>query len=111
MALTRDFKETVKARAERDASFRVALLQEALEALMSDDLETGKILLRDYVNATVGFEGLATALHKNPKSLMRMLSTSGNPRADNLFAVVSHLKTREGVFVTLQRGEGSHASA
>ncbi len=111
MALTRDFKETVKARAERDAAFRVALLQEALEALTSDDLETGKILLRDYVNATVGFEGLATALHKNPKSMMRMLSADGNPRADNLFAVVAHLKNREGVSVSLQRSEGTNGRA
>ena len=101
MALTRDFKETVKARAERDSAFRVGLLQEALEAFISDDLETGKILLRDYVNATVGFEGLALALHKNPKSLMRMLSADGNPRADNLFSVFAHLKAREGVSLSL----------
>ena len=77
------------------------MLQEALEALTNDDLETGKILLRDYVNATVGFEGLGTALHKSPKSLMRMLSAEGNPRADNLFSVVAHLKGREGVSLSL----------
>lgn len=103
MALTRDFKATVKARADTDAAFRVGLLEEALEAFMSDDLETGKILLRDYVNATVGFEGLGIALHKSPKSLMRMLSADGNPRADNLFAVVAHLKQREGVSLSLRR--------
>ena len=102
MALTRAFKETVKARAERDPAFRIGLLQEALEALTSDDLETGKILLRDYVNATVGFEGLGSALHKSPKSLMRMLSAEGNPRADNLFSVVAHLKANEGVSLSLQ---------
>jgi hypothetical protein len=28
---------------------------------------------------------------------MRMLSTEGNPRANNLFAVVAHLKEREGL--------------
>lgn len=28
---------------------------------------------------------------------MRMLSEEGNPRADNLFALVAHLKTAEGV--------------
>ena len=105
MALSRDFKETVKTRAERDAAFRVALLEEALDAFMDDDLETGKILLRDYVNATVGFEGLGAALGKSPKSLMRMLSATGNPRADNLFSVVAHLKNREGVSISLQRPE------
>jgi len=58
MALTRSFKETVKARATQDPAFRVALLEEALEALVNADLETGKVLLHDYVNATLGFEEL-----------------------------------------------------
>lgn len=96
MALTRDFKDTIKARAERDPAFRVALLEEALDAFLNNELDTGKLLLRDYVNATVGFEALGAQLHKSPKSLMRMLSEEGNPRADNLFAVVAHLKAREG---------------
>jgi hypothetical protein len=61
MALTRDFKETVKARAERDPAFREALLIEATEQLLAGDLETGKAVLRDYINATVGFERLARA--------------------------------------------------
>ena len=42
MALTKEFKETVKARAERDASFREALLSEAVNLLISGDVETGK---------------------------------------------------------------------
>lgn len=97
MSLTRSLKETVKARAERDAAFRRGLLQEALEAFLNDDFAAGKILLRDYVNATVGFEELGNALHKNPKSLMRMLSAEGNPRVDSFFSVLAYLKNREGV--------------
>ena len=95
MVLTREFKQTVQARAERDPAFRAALLEEAIEAFLDADVETGKLLLRDYVNATVGFEALARELDKNPKSLMRMLSGKGNPRADNLFAVVAHLRKHE----------------
>ena len=102
MALTRDFKETIKARAERDPEFRVGLLEEALDAFLSADLETGKVLLRDYVNASVGFEQLAKQLHKSPKSLMRMLSAEGNPRGDNLFALVSHLKAHEGIALSVR---------
>lgn len=97
MALTRSFKETVRKRASRDPDFRVGLLREAVEALLRDDLEVGKILLRDYINATVGFEDLAEATHKSPKSLMRMLSAEGNPRADNLFSVIAHLQKSEGI--------------
>lgn len=101
MPLSKDFKNTIKARAERDPEFRIGLFKEALEALLSDDLETGKVLLRDYVNATVGFETLAAEMNKDPKSLMRMLGTKGNPRADNLLGMVARLKQREGVSFSL----------
>jgi DNA-binding phage protein len=108
MPLTRAFKDTVKARAQTDVAFRVALLEEALDAFVNNDLETGKLLLRDYVNATVGFEALGAQLHKSPKSLMRMLSVEGNPRVDNLFAVVSQLKAFEGVSLSVHASAEQH---
>lgn len=108
MALARNFKDTVKARAERDPDFRAGLFREAIEAMLSDDLEAGKVLLRDYVNATVGFEALAAELDKSPKSLMRMLSDKGNPRADNLLGMVGHLKKREGMALSMTTGDGLH---
>jgi DNA-binding phage protein len=85
MPLSRNFKETVQKRAEHDPEFRNALFKEAVEALLIDELEIGKALLRDYINATIGFEALAHLTGAPPKSLMRMLSTSGNPRARNFF--------------------------
>jgi DNA-binding phage protein len=97
MPLTRNFKETVKARAERDIAFRAALLSEAVEALLDGDTATGKTVLRDYINATVGFEALAESVGKDPKSLMRMFSKTGNPRAENLFAIIHHLQEATGV--------------
>jgi DNA-binding phage protein len=97
MALTREFKETVRERALRDPKFRRALLQEAIESFISGDIDTGKLILRDYVNATVGFDELGARTKKNPKSLMRMLSRAGNPRADNLFGLIRYLQKREGV--------------
>ena len=59
MALTRSFKETVHARAQRDPAFRDALLLEGIEVLLSGEVDTGKAILRDYINATVGFGRLA----------------------------------------------------
>jgi DNA-binding phage protein len=97
MALTRDFKETIRARVARDPKFRKELLREGIESILSGDIATGKTILRDYVNATVGFTELAQATHIPSKSLMRMLGPSGNPRADNLFEVLSFLQQREGV--------------
>jgi DNA-binding phage protein len=92
MALTRDFKETIKARAESDLAFRTALLTEAVQALIGGDVVTGKAVLRDYINATVGFEELAEEVGTPPKSLMRMFSKVGNPRADNVFRLSATCK-------------------
>jgi DNA-binding phage protein len=97
MALTRDFKETIRARVERDPRFRRELLREAVEALLGGDVATAKAILRDYINATVGFADLAEGTRVPSKSLMRMLGRGGNPRADNLFGIVSFLQRREGV--------------
>jgi DNA-binding phage protein len=104
MALTKEFKETVKARAQRDAAFRRGLLTEALDCFLAGEYEEGKLILRDYVNSTVGFEELARLTDKTPKSLMRMLSESGNPRADNLFAILRSLQEREGVRLVVKAG-------
>lgn len=97
MPLTRDFKETIKERAETDPKFRVALLTEAISALLEGDLETGKMVIRDYINATVGFNELGKLTEKNPKSLMRMFGTSGKPTAENLLVVISQLQQHEGI--------------
>ena len=97
MALTRDFKETIQARARRDPDFRKELLKGAVECFLEGDMETGRTVLRDYINATVGFEKLGTATRRSPKSLMRMFGPKGNPQARNLFEVVAYLQKREGV--------------
>lgn len=102
MPLTRDFKETILERARRDAAFREALLREAVDALLSGDMETGKTVLRDYINATVGFDALATATKKSPKSLMRMLGPKGNPQARSIFEIVAYLQKKEGLHLKVR---------
>lgn len=101
MPLARSFKDTVKARAERDPAFRMALLSEAAELLLAGDLDTGKAVLRDYVNATIGFEALAAATGTPAKSLMRMLGPVGNPRASNLLAVIAALQRSAQIRLTV----------
>jgi hypothetical protein len=97
MALTRDFKKTVQARAQRDPAFREGLLTEAVDCLLAGDIDTGKVVLRDYINATMGFDGLGSLTNKPAKSLMRMFGPTGNPHARNLFEVISHIQQHEGV--------------
>jgi DNA-binding phage protein len=97
MALTRDFKDTVAARARRDPRFREALFTEAINAYLGGDLSTGKAILRDLVNATVGFEALAAELDKPSKSLHRMLAPHGNPSTENFFGIVNALQKKTHV--------------
>ena len=102
MPLTRDFKETVQARVRSDPEFRRALLKESVDCLLEGDVDTGKSLLRDYINATIGFEALGRLTGKQPKSLMRMFGPDGNPQARNLFEVINHLQKREGIRLEVQ---------
>lgn len=97
MPLTKDFKETVKQRMERSRKFRRALLREAIECLLSGDVDTGKAILRDYINGTIGFEELSDRTRTPAKSLMRMFGPKGNPQAKNLFDVVAKLQQAEGI--------------
>ena len=87
MALTRNFKQTVVARVESDPAFSKALLDEAATLFLSGEPDTARLILRDLVNATVGFEQLAALTQKPSKSLHRMLSPKGNPSMDNLAAI------------------------
>ena len=97
MPLTREFKDTLKARAASDPAFRAALLSDAVELLLSGDVATGRQVLRNYINATIGFEALAEATGRPAKSLMRMFGASGNPTAQSLFSVISQLQKSTGV--------------
>ncbi len=97
MALTRDFRETVQARVKRDAAFRKGLLSEAVESLLSGEVALGKELLRDYINATVGFPKLAAHTKTHVKTLHQMFGLNGNPTAKNLFEIVAFLQQAEGV--------------
>jgi DNA-binding phage protein len=102
MALTKAFRETVYDRAQRDVGFRKALLTEAMNAYLGGDEATGKAVLRDVINATLGFEQLAADLQKPSKSLHRMLSPSGNPSTANFFAILQVLQKRVGVKLTVK---------
>jgi hypothetical protein len=102
MANLKSFSETVKADLESDREFRLALLSEAIACMISGDLETGKIVLREYVNGTIGFPTLGESIGRSPKSLMRMLSPAGNPQARNLFKMVAFLQKSEGTILQIK---------
>ena len=108
MALTRDFKQTVVERAQRDPAFAQALFDEALTLIFTGEPEAARLMLRDLINSTIGFETLAARTDKPAKSLHRMFSAQGNPSMDNLTAVVralrDNMRLSVAVVSTLQPG-------
>jgi hypothetical protein len=106
MPLTRAFKETVQARLRVDRKYRTELLRKGVEWLLAGDLDTGKAILRDYINATIGFEELSRRTKRPAKSLMRMLGPSGNPQARNLLDVIQHLLKQERLHFELSLRTG-----
>ena len=101
MPLTHNFKDTFRARAQRDQKFRQALLREAVESIPHGEFDIGKAVLRDYVNATVGFQNLEKITRIPANSLMRMLSPEGSPSVANFTIILAALQKTEGVHFEL----------
>ena len=112
MALTRHFKETIQSRLQRDPNFREELLKEGIDSLLSGDVDVAKAVLRDYINAAIGFQELGAQTGKSPKSLMRMFGPNGNPRTQNLFKIIGCLQRHEGVIFRVESAsEQEHSKA
>jgi len=96
MPLGKEFKETVREQLQASAGYRRAYLREGIGCMIAGDIEMGKLVLRDYINGTIGFIALGNALGRDTKSLMRMLGPQGNPTVRNYFEIVAYLQKVEG---------------
>jgi DNA-binding phage protein len=97
MPLTKSYKETLMEDIRSNPGFREALLREAVDVLLGGEVDVARGVLRDYINATIGFEKLGAKVKIPPKSLMRMFGPKGNPQAKNLFAVIAALQKDAGI--------------
>src|SRR5438477_13012365 len=97
MTIARDFKQTIIARVQRDPVFAEALLDEAATLFLNGEADAARLVLRELVNASIGFEALAAETAKSAKSLYRMLSKNGNPTMDNLAAILRAVRKKLGV--------------
>ncbi len=85
------YNETINARLHNDPDYATALLDEAISLFLNGEPNAARLILRDIVNATVGFENLAIETNKPSKSLHRMLSAKGNPTMNNLTRIITIL--------------------
>jgi len=83
------------ARVKSDPAFRSELIVEATNAFLMDDMETGKALLRDYLNATESIAAIARELQVNEKSFRRMIGTKGNPTLKNFLSLLKVCSSTE----------------
>lgn len=97
MSITRDYKETINERVNKDPAFTAALFDEAITLFLNGEPDVARLVLRDLVNATIGFEALALEVDKSSKSLHRMLSARGNPTMDNLTKIIGILRQQLGL--------------
>ncbi len=97
MALTRKFKDTVQLRAKQDPEYRKELIIEATNCFLGGDINTGKNLLRDYLNATEALPSIARELSQDEKSIRRMIGPRGNPTLKNFLNLLGACKRREGL--------------
>jgi DNA-binding phage protein len=102
MVLTVDASVTIQTRIRREPKFAVALLDEAIVLFLNGEPDVARLVLRDLVNGTIGFEGLAAVTGKPSKSLHRMLSAKGNPTMDNLTLIFGVLRRELGVEIQVQ---------
>ncbi len=97
MSITRDYKQTINERVNKDPVFTAALLDEAITLFLNGEPDVARLVLRDLVNATLGFEELAAEIDRPSKSLHRMLSARGNPTMDNLTKIIGILRDKLGL--------------
>lgn len=97
MPFTRPFQDTVIERAKADPLFRAGRLTEAAECFLNGELGAAKIMLRNYVDASIGLQTLASKINKTSQSLARILSVKGQPRAEDLSLLISALQRHEGI--------------
>jgi DNA-binding phage protein len=98
----KDFSEVVKDRVRREPAFAIALFDEAASLFLNGEPDVARLVLRDLVNGTIGFEALAVATGRPSKSLHRMLSAKGNPTMDNLTLIFGVLRRELGVEIQVQ---------
>lgn len=104
-ALNVDLSRAIYQRLHTGSTFRACVLREAVRAMLDDNLDLTKGLLRRVIDATVGYDDLAVRMEGHPKSLMRMLSPAGNPSARHLVGILTRMAQANGVTFVVHLGE------
>lgn len=101
MALTRDIKHTIKERIRIDSEYRAVYLKEILTCLQTAEVDVGKSMLHEYIEATIGFEKLSVLINGSQKELDRTLSLDHNTNVQELIQITRQIGEIEATSKTL----------
>lgn len=76
----------------RDASFAKCLLDQSVALFLAGESEATRLILRDLVTVTVGFEELAALTSRSSKSLRAMLTSNGRPGMEALSSIFQAIR-------------------
>lgn len=85
---------------QEDREFLKAHLANAIASFFNGEHGAARLMLRDIVNATIGFAELAAKLNKSDKGLMQMLTEKANPSAEHLFGIIYEVMKHEHLVVS-----------
>lgn len=80
---------------KNDKQLRIIHLQDAINTLFTDESRVALLMLRDIINATMGFKTLSIKVGKSDKTLMGMLTGASNPTLDSISKIISALIENE----------------
>ena len=100
------WEPVVERRVRGEPAFAEGLLEEAVQALIDNDIPLARNLMRRVIKGTVGYRDLADETGFPEKSLIRMFGPSGNSTARTLFAVIDCLRRHARVELTVRAVRG-----
>ena len=105
------WEPVVERRVRGEPKFAEGLLEEAVLALIDNQIAIARNLLRNVIKGTLGYRELAAETGFPEKSLIRMFGPTGNPTAKNLFAVIDCLRRTARIELTVRAVRGTAKTA
>ena len=72
-------------------------ITEALNMILRGEITAGRLMIRDYINATGSMNDIAAKLKRQKTAIVRMLGPKGNPMLESFIPVVQACAEREHI--------------